>query len=384
MSYYFTDGETTDYNDKKTYVNIICNEKGIPVKNARFSSVDFLIMAGKSDEVLSALREELRVYPKNWLAHMVYNKKYLESAETLSEYEKFYDDILANYDKLVAKFGEADSIKQIKASMMCEYKFALYPLMYDLTEKTESDFLSIMKSIPEKDHHGFTKSYYRVIKDRLTKNKKDTEMRKRLKGAEAPDFEFTTINNVKGKLSGFYGKYVLLDFWATWCGPCVGEIPKIKKAYNEYHEKGFEIISISCDDIEKEKFKEFIKSKKMTWTHVLEGSEGAIQRLYNVSFYPTFFLIDKTGKVIHLSSEIRGIQLKQKLRELLDNQALITNTNAYMLRIIQGAKFVKKPANNMLPIIRPRFKIHKLIESEKEKLSVSSRIVLPRLQRKTL
>ncbi len=60
------------------------------------------------------------------------------------------------------------------------------------------------------------------------------------------------------------------------------------------------------------------------------------------------------------------------------------HTNANMLRIIQGAKFVKKSANNMLPIIKPRFKINKPMESEKEKLSVSSRIVLPRLQRKTL
>ncbi len=91
----------------------------------------------------------------------------------------------------------------------------------------------------------------------------------------------------------------------------------------------------------------------------------------------------KIRKVIYLHFRKTGILKYGRLSEK-NKLGSYHHTNANMLRIIQGAKFVKKPANNMLPIIRPRFKIHKLKESEKEKLSVSSRIVLPRLQRKTL
>ncbi|WP_018342080.1 TlpA disulfide reductase family protein [Cytophaga aurantiaca] len=135
-------------------------------------------------------------------------------------------------------------------------------------------------------------------------------------GKEAPEF---ILPDTKGKmvsLSSFRGKYVLLDFWASWCGPCRQESPTVVKAYQKFKGKKFDILSVSLDD-NKEKWFSAIEKDKLTWTHVsdLKAWESSVVRLYQVEGIPATFLLDPNGVVV--ARDLRGSALEEKLQELL-------------------------------------------------------------------
>jgi len=116
-------------------------------------------------------------------------------------------------------------------------------------------------------------------------------------------------------LASFRGKYVLLDFWASWCGPCRQESPLLVKAYEKYNPKGFEILSVSLDE-SKEKWKSAIVKDRLAWTHVsdLKGGQNQAAALYGVESIPANFLIDPQGKII--AKGLRGEALEKKLQEV--------------------------------------------------------------------
>lgn len=135
-------------------------------------------------------------------------------------------------------------------------------------------------------------------------------------GIPAPDF---TAPDTKGKaisLSSFKGKYTLVDFWASWCGPCRQENPNVVLAYHKYHPKGFTILSVSLDN-NKDKWEEAIKQDKLNWNHVsdLKGWQSSVAVLYGVRGIPTNFLLDKDGKII--AKDLRGADLEKKLAEVI-------------------------------------------------------------------
>lgn len=135
-------------------------------------------------------------------------------------------------------------------------------------------------------------------------------------------FRDIKLPNETGKkiaISDFVGKnnkVVLLDFWASWCGPCRKEMPTIVEAYNKYKSKGFEIIGISLDD-NQDAWTRAIKSMNMTWPQMsdLGGWRSEAAALYNVTSIPFTLLLDKDGQVIAMN--LRGEQLLKKLEELL-------------------------------------------------------------------
>jgi peroxiredoxin len=137
-------------------------------------------------------------------------------------------------------------------------------------------------------------------------------------GMQAPEF---TQNNVEGKpvsLSSLKGKYVLVEFWASWCTPCRAGNPNLVKQYELYKDKGFEIISVSLDNV-KDRWVEAIKKDGLPWLHVsdLKGWNNAVGRLYGVRAVPQSFLLDKDGKVI--GNTLRDETLNAKLAELFKN-----------------------------------------------------------------
>ena len=117
-------------------------------------------------------------------------------------------------------------------------------------------------------------------------------------------------------LESLKGQYVLIDFWASWCGPCRDENPNVVAIYNDLHDKGFEIIGVSFDT-SKEKWIKAIEDDKLTWHHVsdLEGWSNAVGGLYGVRSIPHTVLLDKEGIII--AKNLRGDELREKLEELL-------------------------------------------------------------------
>ncbi|MCA5003640.1 AhpC/TSA family protein [Sphingobacterium sp. WQ 366] len=135
-------------------------------------------------------------------------------------------------------------------------------------------------------------------------------------GNQMPDFSLPNHEGKEVKWNEFKGKYVLIDFWASWCGPCLREMPNIVKLYEECKDKNFEIIGITVDD-NKDKWLKAIKENNMTWTQLgdMKAWDSHIVKLCNVSAVPYTVLIDPTGKVIAL--DLRGEELIKKVKELV-------------------------------------------------------------------
>jgi peroxiredoxin len=134
-------------------------------------------------------------------------------------------------------------------------------------------------------------------------------------GKTAPTFTADDIQGRAIRSDALRGKYVLLDFWATWCGPCIAELPRLQAAYRSYHDAGFEILGVSLDE-SKEAVVDFVKARKIPWPQV-HGASGAgdLVQAFGVSTIPATYLIDPEGTIIRL--DLRGKALDEALARLI-------------------------------------------------------------------
>ncbi|MFZ5997707.1 MAG: peroxiredoxin family protein [Nitrospirota bacterium] len=141
-------------------------------------------------------------------------------------------------------------------------------------------------------------------------------------GSPAPDFTLTDISGKKISLSELKGKVVLLNFWATWCGPCKAEMPALNKLYLELKEKGFVILAVSLDTAEKP-VKSFIAEKKLAFPVLMDSDKELSFDKYAVMGLPTTFLIDKKGIIVERilgDREWDAPQMKDKILKLLSGR----------------------------------------------------------------
>ncbi len=128
------------------------------------------------------------------------------------------------------------------------------------------------------------------------------------------ELKFTSVDGREVDLSKMAGKVVLIDFWATWCGPCVKEIPNVLKSYEKFHDKGFEIIGISLDS-DKAKLESFTKEKGMTWVQFFDGKawQNEISTRFGIKSIPAMWLVNKKGMVVSIDARGKLDELVEKL-----------------------------------------------------------------------
>ncbi len=129
-------------------------------------------------------------------------------------------------------------------------------------------------------------------------------------GMQVPFFEIIDDKNRIFTKNSFKGKYLLLDFWASWCQPCREESPNLVKAYNKYADKGLEMMSVSVDH-DRSEWEKAIKEDALVWIQVCVGVHSAIDQDFGVYFFPSNFLIDPQGKII--AKDLRGTDLDRAL-----------------------------------------------------------------------
>jgi len=132
------------------------------------------------------------------------------------------------------------------------------------------------------------------------------------------DLKFTAVDGREVDFAKLRGKVVLVDFWATWCGPCIAELPNIKKVYAEYHAKGFEIVGISLDrEQDRQKLVDFCAKEQMPWPQHFDGKywKNDIAVSYGITGIPAMFLLDQSGRLV--ATDARGPKLEADVRKLL-------------------------------------------------------------------
>ena len=248
-------------------------------------------------------------------------------------------DWFADHDKVARGYladhpdGAAKPMAQIVATMARaqEGKFA----------EARDDFKTLLKGLDRDDQQEFAasfadslasaasvagefaiaKSVYDALLERFGDNAplrskvKDDLARLEMVGKPAPNLPLRDRAGVAFKLSDYHGKYVLVDFWATWCAPCVAELPALQTTYKTYKDRGFEVVSISLDETTAP-LNDFLKTHAMPWRQVHNASAGGdLVEAFGVNAIPATFLIDPNGKVVRL--ELRGSALPKALGALL-------------------------------------------------------------------
>ena len=254
-------------------------------------------------------KNEIAYFAANYFQFAEWNKSSYNTQPWVYEGFKRYTETLSGVGldtDLHRKYLE-EALAKIPAENQT-YKLALSGIINTLKEKSNANLMHFGKLFIEKYKDSDPKGVAKV-------QNQINQVKSFMIGGEAPNFSQNDLAGNPIELSDFRGKVLLVDFWASWCGPCRRENPNVVKVYNEYKDKGFEILGVSLDR-QKERWEKAIETDGLTWQHVsdLKGWQNEVAKLYSVRSIPHTVLIDSEGKI--LARNLRGPQLEMKLKEI--------------------------------------------------------------------
>ena len=221
------------------------------------------------------------------------------------EFATLRDKAGANIDSLKQAFsGKAEAMRHTISEKAIDY-IAKNPdseisvVMLNNVYCTDIDRAAALLDTKVSD--GRFKTYRDFVVKKAHNDAMRLEASKAVKeGNPAPDFTLTDINGKPLTLSSLRGKYVILDFWGSWCGWCIKGMPEMKKYYDKYRDR-MEILGIACNDKEA-KWKAAVEKHKLPWLHVLNASPDDITPRYNITGYPTKIVLDPEGRILKIVS----------------------------------------------------------------------------------
>ena len=218
------------------------------------------------------------------------------SEADFSEELKSFDDLLANH-----KGEKTDDVAQIPFM-----KAMLYLQVFDKVDKGTAIIEQIKRDFPDTQQGKSADKMLASIKEQEETKKISRAL---VEGSKFPDFDEKDVAGEPLSIGKYKGKVVMIDFWATWCGPCVGELPNVLDTYKKHHGEGFNIIGISLDK-DKEKLTSFTKERNMPWQQFFDGKmwSNKLAVKYGVQSIPMTYLLDGEGKII--GKGLRGEELE--------------------------------------------------------------------------
>jgi peroxiredoxin len=204
-------------------------------------------------------------------------------------------DNLKEFDVLLARHQDAAPEERAHILVM---KAQLYMQVLNQPEKALPIFKQIKTDFPTTTVGQHADEIISELEPAIEKKKIRDAL---APGAPFPDFHETDVKGQPLSISQFKGKVILVDFWATWCVPCVVKLPEIQKAYGKFHDKGFEVVGVSLDE-DKDHLEEFTRQKNMPWPEFFDGKrwENKLAVKYGVDATPTGYLLDRNGKIIKI------------------------------------------------------------------------------------
>jgi peroxiredoxin len=271
---------------------------------------------------------DMTVYPDSFEANVI------KGSKTQDIFQQYIDEMVSFSKKaagLKTRFGQAQASgnEEELNAMQFEYQAMVENIKLfsrNLIKKNNSSpvsayvyLMNFVQEAPVEELDSMLKVFEPIKTSEFVSAIKERAeaMRAFSKGAPAPDFTLADQNGNPISLSSLKGKYVLVDFWASWCKPCMAELPNVIEQYNTYKDKGFEIIGVSLDR-DRETWLGALKANDMKWLQVWDMDErapGEVANRYGVTGIPHTVLIDKEGVIIELN--LRGEDLKKKLAELM-------------------------------------------------------------------